>query len=402
MTTLILRRDSSEAYREILLAACTENLQYDRQCEENRAEWFVRLIDLADLRTEALERALAFLPTADPGWDRDWAIDLLGEFAKTDTRAWGTLADLCAESEERAYSNLAESGEQGLAWIADQVVPNLPEDERWRIGMWLPDEERDDATPTQRRLRALAQEHEARREANRPTTRKPLPTARQYLDKRGDSNLHPFEFAKIATRKEWREAAELFLAVPPNRRLLRLHMAFRNRDFPLPLRRLFAQATHPERGWAVCRVLEHIDAPQVRRFARKMIQTRPLPWNAIRTLAASFRKGDEALVASVFPDAVDYDAEDRHNVVLDLIVLMFDHPEAVWQPHAEWVYEHSPCSMCRLSAVNWMAQHGHLPVAILEEAPYDAEPEIRKVGARLVPFDDLRSTLPNDASPLAP
>ena len=187
----------------------------------------------------------------------------------------------------------------------------------------------------------------------------------------------PYAFAQIATRKQFREAAEALLRTEDRQTAWRIAQAFRRRRFPLPRRRLFPHATHPERGGAVCEILGEIDAPQVRHFARGILRLRPLPWNAISALESSFRPGDERLVLSVLPDVVDYEADDLHGVVLDVVSLIREHPETPWQPHAEWVYDHSPCAFCRSSAVDWMADHGNLPDWIVEEAPYDAEPDIR-------------------------
>ena len=104
-----------------------------------------------------------------------------------------------------------------------------------------------------------------------------------------------------------------------------------------------------------------------------------MPLRAIRVITASFRPGDEAAVAAALPGVEGYDSYDLHDVVLDVVNLLREHPNSAWQYHAEWVYEHSPCSMCRGTAVDWMSTNGSVPQAIREEAAYDAESVVRKV-----------------------
>ena len=370
-----------DLYRETLLGACVENLQFDRQLEANRAPYLMRILTLAGLERAGRERIETALPGCESGWNRDLMIDLLEEMARAgDVHARTLLFDRAESGETRAQDDLALVDDAGLRWIEANVLPNLSTDDRWRISMWLPDEEADDRTPTQRRLRAADRENDARRDADRTIRPKPKPDAREFLReiKAGRRpKTHPYDFADVATRKQWREAAETLLRSKDAPSAWRIAQAFRRRAFPIPLRRLFPYAIHAELGGAVCEILGEIDAAQVRHFARKLLRLRPLPWNAVSALESSFRPGDEALVLSALPDVLAYDARDLHGVVGDVVTLFRKHPKGAWQPHAEWVYDHSPCAFCRSSAVDWMADHGNLPDWILEEAPYDAEPEIR-------------------------
>ena len=378
----MLQRGDPARYADVLLAACVENLQFDRQCEENRAEYMIRLLKIARLETEARGAILRALPTSEEGRDRDWTIDLLEVLAKEgDETAWSTLRDLAAGGNERAEDNLATTDDAGLTWVTEYVLPRLPDDERYRIGFWLPDEESNDRTDLQRRLRVLVSEWEAECETTRRQRPPPKPSTRtflQRLDAGKGEYAGAFDFAHEASPRLWRAAARRFLR--ENRaRPLRVYASLcRHRPWPLSLAPLFRHAMHPLRGRVVRRVLGTLDSPAVRRFGLGLLRRRPLPWDALRILRSSLRPGDEPAILTALVSVERGDVGTRHDPALDAVDLFRKHPSLAWQSSAEWIFLHSPCSLCRSSAVNWMAEHGHLPEWIVEEAPYDAEPEIRK------------------------
>ena len=381
LAALALLDGDPARYTDALLAACVENHQWDRQCEANRGPYMMRLLDLAGLRDAARERILQALPATEDDWDRDWMVDLLGELATAgDTVAWDALRSLAAAGNERAQDGLATTSETGLQWAFDNVLPKLPEDERYRVSFWLPDEEADDNTPLQKRLRALYQEWDKARDAAPKTRRPKRPTAAEFLrqvDANASVYVSPLDFAEKATPRQWRRLARSFVRETRARPLRNLTRPFRNHPFPLPARRLFRQADHPERGGYVLILLGALDTPAVRRFALGLLRRRPLPWNGMEALRSSLRKGDEPLVLSALVSVADKDRATRHDPILDVVGFMRRLPDGQWQPHAEWIFEHSPCSVCRDSAVDWMAERGTIPDAFLNEIPYDAEPDIR-------------------------
>jgi hypothetical protein len=381
-TVFALQSSDPTLYRDALLQGCVENLQYDRQCEENRAEYFMRLLGLARLKEQARETILKALPGSEDGWDRDWMIDMLGALtAGSDPVARQALTDLAQQRDRRAQDLLAETDEEGLQWVEQNVLPNLSPGDRWRIGMWLPIDEADDQTPTQRRLRAIDNEETKVQRAKYQSRPQPKPTANGFLRSLQNKDLpyvSPRDFAQLATVRERRRAVRLLLRETDLRVLQRLARSFRGGGFPLLAKRLFRHATHPDRGWAVKEILGTLRTPAVRRFALGLLRRRPLPWNAIEALRGSLRPGDEPIILRALQSTEHASNGERHDPILDVVHFLREHPEGRWQPHAEWIYEHSPCSMCRASAVDWMVEHGIVPEYIREEAPYDAEPDIRE------------------------
>ena len=382
-TMLALRGTGGSArHGDALIEACLENLQYDRQLEANRAAYLTRLVEAADLQERLLGAILDALPRADPGWDRDQMIDLLEETSsRGDEGAWQALRDLAAAGEERAQDNLGSSGPRGLEWVAEHVLPSLTKEERWRIWMWLPDDELEDVTDLQRRLRAIRRADEERSVPRTQRVGEQRLTPREFLD-RLDRELLDYsdahEFVKSASDEALREAAERFLTVEERSSRRALERVFREVRWPLPVERLFELVDDETRGRSACRVLGCIDHPKVRRLGLGLIQRVPVPWNAFETLKSSFREGDEAALWAVLPSLDGVEADLRHNVLQDLREIMAKHPAVDWQPFAEWIYEKTPCSFCRSCAVDWMVERGTLPERIRVEGEFDAEEDIRK------------------------
>ena len=381
-TALALQNSDPTLYTDALLQGCVENLQFDRQLEADRVEYVLQLLALASLTEQAREVILKTLPNTEEGWDFDWMIDLLEGLAlRGDAVARRALMDLSMQGDERAQNALAIVDDEGLQWVEQNVLPNLSPDDRWRIVLWLPDEEADDKTPSQRRLRALDKQNDAEREALRLSKPHPKPTAKPFLRalRRKELPLScRFDFQQSANVREWRIAARLFLRETDHSRAWRIARTFQRRRFPLPVKNLFRHAFHPERGGAAMEILGTFDTPAVRRFALSLLRHRPLPWNAISALTSSLRLGDEPILLKALRSTEHTSRVDRHSPILDVVHFLREHPKGRWQPHAEWIYEHSPCSLCRASAVDWMVEHGTVPAYIREEGPYDAEPDIRE------------------------
>lgn len=378
---LVLRRSSeSSKLHETLIAACVENLQYDRQCEDRRATYLMRLAVAANLETRVLEAILDALPAAENDWDIGQMVHLLGLYvSRGESRAWDTLVARAQNQDERAQDVLAESGEEGLSWVERNVLPSLPKADRYRIMFWLPEEADDDRTATQQRLREVYNAYEAERSVPTKQFTDPVFTPREYLDRLGDGNvfrLSARRFADEASHEEFEEAARRFLSSDDRKVLRELRFAFRKRPFPRP-ERLFDLVEDEMKGVLACQVLGFIDDPLVRHRGLELLRKRPFPEYALDVLRGSFKPGDEPLLWELLNHIATLDTFDYHDVVLDLIQ-MTDHLAGIdWQPFMEWVYEHSPCSFCRASSVRWMVEKGSVPPQVREEAPFDAESDIR-------------------------
>ncbi|RYG32817.1 hypothetical protein EON81_19745 [bacterium] len=358
--TMIAVREpgGSERYADALIEAFVVNQNFDGQFETGRAPYLWRLVQAALLEEPVLAAILAALPSCEDRRDREQMIELLGEYLKAgEERAWDGLESLARNGDEEAQDRLAKSGERGLLWAEKNVLPNLPEEDRSRMAWWLPNEVSDNETEVQRRLRKIYQGWESIYRKDTPSPELSL-TSEQFLTRLKEGTRFwsaSVRFALNASEDEFREAVEIVLSNPKRGALQTLRRMTRYRAFPTSPARLFSLVDDEESGWIVCQILGLIVAPEVREFGLRLVERRPLP---------------------LLPYAASLDKEDRHNVVSGFLELFRSFPEGDWQLFAEWIYEESPCSICRGSAVSWMRGYGEIPAPILEEIPFDGEPDV--------------------------
>ncbi|RYG32954.1 hypothetical protein EON81_19430 [bacterium] len=387
----------AERYGDALIASCVVSQLFDRSFESERAPYLMRLAEAARLQERLLVAVLAALPVSENDRDTEQMIALLGEFAaQGEVRAWDVLEPRALAGHQGAQDALASSGERGLEWAAEHVVPSMSEDEKYRIGYWLPSEEADDVTETERQLRAIHKDYEANF-SRAPLPAEPVLTAEEVIDRLKAGSVSwraAFHFGETASEGHMREAAELVLRNPTRYGLQALWRMLRTRAFPLPPERLFPLAEHKDHGPRMCMILGRIDDPEVREFGLRFIRRRPVPWNGVEVLRTSLRPGDEAPLLDILPDIAGYKDGERHNVITDLITLFETRPDLDGQPFFEWIYEHSPCATCRTSVVRQMVEQGTLPESIRAEALFDAEPEIVALAGEVDSLHEARRSAP--------
>ncbi len=378
-------REGPELYAEAILEACFENRQFDPQCEVGRAPYLLALADRANLTKHLLSELLIRIPTTEDRRDRNQMVDLLVLYAgRGEEEAWNLLITIAADGDENAQDELATLNERGLIWVSENVLPSLPPQDRWRISMWLPDEEADDCTPTQTALRSLYQTFDRQRKSQ-VSAPESTPSPAEFLSRLSHeppSWQASAAFAKQASESELAKAAEHFLQTKNDSALRSLSRVFRQRPYPLHLDTLLPHIDDEDRGDYVRTILGRIDDPQLREFGLTQLQRDPLPSGSLEILRKSAQADDLSSIREALDRFTSDDLYEQHQIVLDLVSLLFSHPHPEWQPLAEWLYENSPCSFCRESGVRWIGEHGSIPETIRQERRYDAEPDIRSLIAK--------------------
>lgn len=137
-----------------------------------------------------------------------------------------------------------------------------------------------------------------------------------------------------------------------------------------------AEHGEPEVRASAYAALANVSDPRIREVAlRSLSQDRVLN-GALRLMQSSYQPGDHvAIEAALFvPPSVD----DVHSIVFDLAAMC----ERVCLPECFglllFIYGHSPCGNCRCVAVETMLKLNLLPAWIAEEAKYDAMDTIRE------------------------
>jgi hypothetical protein len=87
--------------------------------------------------------------------------------------------------------------------------------------------------------------------------------------------------------------------------------------------------------------------------------------------------GDESVVlnALVLPD----DPNQLHWTLMSLRKLLEDNPEAHCLNAVELIYEQTPCSSCRYSAIKLLNDRERLPEAMHLEVQFDVEADARSL-----------------------
>jgi len=410
---LWLQRGEIVPDRDFLLYACTHNLAYDRQTEDNRA---LHLFDIIQATGEpsyyarAIEKALEEVGESD-NWEEDersieQMFDLLDLLAKNDDlTARQSLYQLFAKFATHSGGSGADAlvdmdGLDGYLFVVRHWILHPQEEEDcWYETSLLEDvEQRFGKDEAQAFLAQVAQtepavgvylagvrekqaDEEARRK-RRPKQHKPdSAEIRQTLldfDKRFNRPQMWRWGERMSNADAERFGAELLAETDPKRLERYLHL-FHKRAFPLdhaPLLAL-AQSADPAIAKTARAALAQIAAPEVRALALKLMDTDPQPWDGIGMLVTNFCTGDEQAVERVVGSC--WDEDEMHWLTLDVLRLVEANPQPSFAGALMQIYEEGYCTMCRHGVLKLLADIGPLPPSVIEECHYDADKETRKV-----------------------
>lgn len=121
--------------------------------------------------------------------------------------------------------------------------------------------------------------------------------------------------------------------------------------------------------------LKNVSDPRVRAVGLRSLIPERIKNGALELLQSSYALGDhEAIEAALI---VPDDADDLHSVVFDLadVCATAKHPECL--ALMLFVYEYSPCGNCRGKVVATMAELGVAPTWLSDEGRFDAMEDIR-------------------------
>lgn len=117
--------------------------------------------------------------------------------------------------------------------------------------------------------------------------------------------------------------------------------------------------------------------PDVRRLALEQLKNSHWQDDQLELLKRNYQLGDAKIVEALLHAPEDRDK--LHGLVLNLVRL-FDVNHVVESANCLYfVYEESPCSLCREGAVKNLMEIGTIPDWLREECRYDSSEEIRKL-----------------------
>lgn len=395
-------RHGTEGVRDEILDAALFPKTYDTQCNGFGEAWLARLCNLAGLVDAIIARDHGI-----EGGNGALRCALLKEFAlQGHGAARPALREMCRFDEERndllACSEIVEvEGEEGFVFVADRIGERLLADKEFWANSWFVSTLDENAgegramailereSPGNPRIAAY---HEAVLECHAKKAARPDRTPPPVDDLIGQILASTKRipqllfFGKRATPDERRKVAALdFTAMGPmpleNYLCYFYHLGFPEfREEYLPL------LQHPEERvrWRAHTVLSHHAEPQVRQAAYEALARGEVVFFVELLRSSGQAEDTEPLLEAIRAPGIQADADKTHGIVSSLRDLIEENGKMSDLRLPVWIYEYSPCRICRHAAVEMMVARAILPGWIAEECLADADEDIREM-AKLAP-----------------
>jgi len=331
------KRFAGACDEDLIIDACIHHQAYDPQCEGDRSAWMMGIVEAAGLQDVACEGVVRRLGEAfreEEYWDAFHVCALAKRMAERGRAAAGEALRAGAERDER----LAE-----LLRPAEEVARE-PKGERPRA------------------MTAAEVIEKIRAEDPETSPRWPL-GAGGRLTEEGRAEV----------------AAAMFAETEPGR-LRKYLRALRFRGLGTFDGRLLGLARHADVGVreGAFGVLKHFEHPAVRALTVECAERREFGEGQARLLERNFCAEDGAMLERTL--AFPSDVHAFHSLILDLVNGLAEIDSSEVNGILRFVYEYSPCGLCRAGAARGLARRGALPRWMMEECPYDVDEALRDLG----------------------
>gem|GEM_PF-633181 len=157
---------------------------------------------------------------------------------------------------------------------------------------------------------------------------------------------------------------------------------------------------HSFLSWKAAQVLRCFSEEAIRQKALDLLRTGPAKkhwYHGFELILSSFRAEDEEVIAAslqrhTLPDDV------LHGVGYDIIQLVMKYPEVMFREPLLWLYDRTPCSLCRHNIVQELDKRQLVPKEIWEECIDDCSDELRTLAKKKYEANCVQRTFP--ANPL--
>lgn len=386
---VILKHENPSLFRDALLYACTHCTTFDPQCEDARAPYLRALLDL----------------TGEPAFYRDGLLAALDAIDKD--LYWSQIFELCATFVEQGDTGLkpamyrcfeclgyAETGLNcaevlvrldgldALHTVMNTFESEPAEDRPWQFRHLLETLQTRDGRytlpPELDRFYNEWRAHEAQLDDERDRPNRPRETWETIRQSLSDRQFgRKAAWIGSASAEEVRQAADALLQEPDHTRLSGLLRIFEWRDFPGSPAPLLALAggsdTTIARG--ALTALARLKGAEIRAAAMQAIAQPALRRGAIECMSANPEPGDYPLMESLLWQ--DLNDGELHELCIGAKHYVAANPSPEAERTLVLVYENTPCSMCRYTAVKNLVEMDRLPAWIREECRYDAGEDTR-------------------------
>ena len=390
---------------EPLLDACLHDKRFDMLFEDNRGEWLWNIINAVGAVTRFREPILVALRSVTIERDAYQLCELALHYATTGDREFEAQLYKFVEQRPFAehYPSIGEGqlfelgGEEALLFIA-RIRGMLLNGRNWE---W------DDSAITDRAIEKFGVERVSTllNDSTDPAINRFEAAWRQSMNQPSESQPQSYvermraisaaEIIKAAETKDrrypgWGNCADesdldmvlnyLWIVREP-KVIANLLKVFSNRPLAHFDTRLLELCRHgnDDVQREALNVLEQNTHPLIRDFALKELQERTLNRSVVGLFAANFMDGDEQRLLDLVE--LPEDAWERHGVLIELLHVLEENPNADSSQLGLIIYFQTPCELCRLRAVEQLREDGVVPEWLIRECRNDSGEDCRALVA---------------------
>lgn len=407
---------------DLVLDACLHNRSYDAQCEESRIPWLFSMLENQPekrvIREELLTTLFDHLQQVDPAEDDEntpsitQCYELCGCFARSGDSKLADMLRSFAKNQDFDWDRLAPHWE----WVKLDGLPALLEVAR-RAGQWLRqnseegwqgwpflDSLLEECQLEQAGREALVQAAEtdadiaaffkfnSARDETKPDTisyadrfRQSWPVSRIIDDAYrhiGDFPGNYTRFGRYAGTDDLQLIWQKLLECEDEAACCRLLWVFRRTPIPALHARVLGwlDSNNVQLQEAAIEALGRIQDIKIAQEAQKRLQTDPANHTLLPLLRLNAEYVDNPFFNLILQRLPTSDDDTAHDIGSDLLDVANDCPQLSTPALLNWIYEHTPCSICRSSAVHRLHERGLLTEQQLEECRNDADSSTRELG----------------------
>lgn len=375
-----------------VLDAALDCKVYDPQCEGYPADWLARLCETAGVVPQFLNA-----PVPDDSRSIELRCSILKELAQSGhANARQVLYSYCSRSAHTADVFACDDivnldGETGLRFVARRLGELLEEDAEFWVDdspLWTFDSTRSDgealvilsqAATADRLIRRYleALEKPARPNSSAPERRREVPDVLVSVRNSTNSLYWLGHWAKELEEYDLQPFLELALAHHSNwvrENALRCIAGARRLSFQPSLTALLSHEAPGVRCFAAKAVARH-SSPLIRAAA---LEVPPKdPETALTALQSCVVSEDAAAIWDSITSLEQ--TSEPHDVVYPLVQILKSNPSLGPSSLALFAYLESPCTNCRVNAVEVLFRHGQVPEWLVTEGADDSTQEIRNL-----------------------
>ena len=293
------------------------------------------------------------------------------------------LREFAVNSDYVAWEVIADIGPIGLEWLANNIVEQLPTDEKYRVEYWKEDCHEALTPATENILEKAMKDFEEYRKHQpeyvpeaQPRT---LDEALQEIRSKKPKTSPLRTLGKRFSHAEVLTVANLWLNEWDDQIGACYARLFEVRDFPMPIQFVADRVLTGNSPIDFENVLSAVNDPICRLLGLHLIEQSEPDWRGYTCLVSSFLDDDIPLLVDSLPKFVALDHGDLHDLCAALRDAAETIPSKLRTPILEWTYENNPCSFCRTQYAQMMLEDGTLSDFHRKELEFDASSESRQL-----------------------